>query len=340
MFTNRKKRENALGSILFVLLLTGVSSRTLNSQAIQGPSLGVLFDSASGEFKPIVGIVGAAIIAKPFPLEAMKTAVVCSSRGFALSVTQAGGRVVVVSFRGGTVTASSLDVVAPNPDRLILSPTCSSAAVIYNAGSRARLLTGLPNQPAGSDIDLSALPSTSGAAAVDDTGSILLLSIPGGRGSMVQKLNSSGARDVLLDTASVSAMAFFNNSQDAAIADASSNQLFIVRNTGSAPVVSPIANKAGGVVDAAALAVSSDNHHVIVANATNRSVAVVNTETGSGVQVNCHCEIDGIHALTSSRFFRLSNRTDRPISIVDLGGETPQLSWIPAQPSSVGGDSR
>jgi hypothetical protein len=73
----RRRRERGLIRIVLALALQG-----LGISQVQGPSLGVLFDTASGQFYPIIGIPGSATIGKPFEVgQTFSTAAVCSAGG-------------------------------------------------------------------------------------------------------------------------------------------------------------------------------------------------------------------------------------------------------------------
>lgn len=333
-------QRRGIGRVALVLAFT---VHALSASELQGPSLGALFDSASGQLYPIVGIPAAAAIGKPLEVgQLLSSASVCSARGFALAISRDGGQVLVVSFGKGIIETGALAGAPPGPDRMVLSPNCTSAALLYSAVSQGQLITGLPDHPSLSPIVLSPLPSLSGAIAVDDTGASLLVATSIEGTSIVNRLSASAQPGMVAIAGSVSAIAFLRNSPDAVVAaNSGSNQLYLLRDAASGALApSQIGGRPDRSGDAVSVTTSAENRYVYVANARTDSVTIVDLRNESTQELSCSSKVEGINALRNGFTFLLSARTDRPMTILDVSGAQPRLSLIPAASALANGSAQ
>ncbi len=308
---------------------------TIFAQGFATPSLGFFFDLRSGEIRSLFGIPGSASIGPSIQLDRkLSSALVCSSRSFALGVGRIDGNVELVSLAEAAVNNATPLNVPRRPSRLFFSPDCSSAALIYDSTAQAVVLSGLPERPSTRIVDLSVLPTAAIAVAIDDPGTALLVSTSAeGKGVVERFSNDVSGPQLILSTAGISAMTFLRNSPDAVIADPISNQLFLLRDAAAGQSASSlVASKTEGVGDAASLAVSGDNRYVIVANSASASVAMIDLEKQSGQELPCSCQMKLVSALKSDSIFAFTDKVGHPIALLETAGLAPRLTLVPVKP--------
>jgi hypothetical protein len=231
--------------------------------------------------------------------------------------------VVIARLRGDGVPAPVPDAPA-GVERIILSPTGSAAALLY-AGSILVIgsLRGTP-EVLGS-VDLSGLTGPPSAIAVRDDGSMLLLAAADG----VYEGRPSGPARFLLGLTGVAAIAYRPEGGAAALAEAATNQLYILTES----ELIPLAGEREGVSGPVAVAWSSDGRQVILANGEARSIVVVERETGARRLVACDCRPEGLERLEGRAVFRLTGPSSETMWLFDGDAEEPRTVFVapPAQ---------
>jgi len=239
------------------------------------------------------------------------------------------GRVVL--FRGAAPVP--LAGALPATDHIAVSPG-GRAAVLYSSQTDSiQLITGLPGNPAlGTPVPL---PYPAGAIAVSDTGTVLaggsdgLWSVqttlrPAPNSPNGRMVYSAGARAAVpippqpsfLHAGSVSAVAFFENSNDAAFA---SDGIVWVRR-GAA--ITPLGDAPG------ALALQTAAQFVFAA--TEKSVIRFELATGARAETACDFAVTALDPMSTSAVFRLNDGSGGPVYLYDASGPEPRVVFVPA----------
>ena len=215
---------------------------------LNGPRLGLVFDRAAGDLRPISGIPGAAIAGDPLTVGFMiSRAEISPAQDAALVVKARVSSVALVHAVGSDWVVTPLAGVQPSPDSMVFSPNGSAAALYYAAG-HVQILTGLPAAPTvASDINVSGLPVPVTAMAVDDAGSFLLLA--GGPADSVSlyRISTNSASSLLGSFRGVSSLRLFNGSQQALVTDTLAATVYQVSDLAGAAVTQVVASPSDGL---------------------------------------------------------------------------------------------
>src|ERR1700741_1624219 len=95
-----------------------------NTSHVTAPTLGYLFDSDSQSVRPMVGIPGASLIA-----DRLESGAGFENAAGQLAVLAGSREVRVLQIREGAVSLLAIDGVSAAPDRIVLSPSGTAAAL-------------------------------------------------------------------------------------------------------------------------------------------------------------------------------------------------------------------
>src|SRR5262245_15405731 len=163
--TMRLLRFFKWSSFLLLLLFNSASA-----ESIYGPSLGFTRDTSGTAIWPIIGIPGAALLAKRLEFGGnIRDAVISPKQDYALAVRSDDGSVVVATLRTDPPTLITVLGTYSNPSLLAISPSGTSAAVYDGATGSFQVVRHLPESAEViQETDLSGMPGRASAVALSD----------------------------------------------------------------------------------------------------------------------------------------------------------------------------
>jgi hypothetical protein len=284
--------------------------------------LGYAWDTSALALEEIDGVSGAARVnttANTGPGYAMGMA--AGSQDYAL-LLDSKGALYVAMLPGGT------------PQKLSAGPWSGVAisasgvfAVAYAAsGAAPQLISGLPGVPVLHAIDAQGV-GVSGAA-VSDNGTALLAGNTGD-GMTVLAVASGGTASRALTVGGLGGMAFVPGSDRALVADAVSGNVTQLTSVSTVPAPSVVS---GAKISApVGLDVSADGRWAVVANAAGMAIRLDLSGQSLPVAVKCGCSPNTVRSLSGSAF-RLTDVGSSTGWMVDAGGASPRMLFIPALP--------
>jgi len=310
---------------LFSAPLLALGAAPAAAADIAGPVTGYVFDAPSHSVLPVLGIPGAATLGDPVSLGLDITyAAVAPGQDYLLAVGT-DGQAWLVRPDAATAQAGRLDLLHGAPQRIVFSPRGSAALFLQD--STADVYTGLPGSPAlARTLALRSL-SPSSAFAVSDDGSAVL----GATGDALSVAGPSAEWKALPGVGTDASVAFSPGSSDAAVASRSANTVTLLRSPASGGERSAIAGPADGIAGPVGIAFTADGR-ILVANSDKGTVSILSPSGDAPAAVTCGCTPTGLSAM--GRVFRLNDRTDAPIWLVDAGADQPRALFIPALQSS------
>lgn len=316
----------------FCTLLLGCSI-ALAQSTLSGPSLGLVYDAKAQAIRPIWGIPGASTTGQPIATGfTVVSALISPAQDYALAVSS-DGSLNVVLFGSGSPTSQAVAGVT-TPDRMVLSPTGSSAVLFYKTGT-VQIVSGLPGSPsAGPQIDITMLPNAPDVIAIADDGTSILAGVPEnapgdpahGEVFLVPS-DSSGPRSIAT-VQHASALAFFAQSHDALIADDAAAT--VVKMEDAAGAASPVWTftdtnfTAPDSVQAAA-----DGHLVFAASSKNGVLAILGGDGSNPIYVSCQCTPAELHPLASTSLYQVTEPANGLLWAFDANLLNPRVLFIP-----------
>jgi len=135
---------------------------------VGGPVAGFVFDQKMHGVRPMVGLPGAAYLGDAV-LDGVDAAGIAPDGSSALAV-QSGRLILLSGLKTGEITAKGIENAIAGADRFAWAADGSAAAVYASASGRAQVIR---DGAAGEPVDLSNLPGTVSALAVDSSGKLL-----------------------------------------------------------------------------------------------------------------------------------------------------------------------
>ncbi len=287
---------------------------------VGGPSLGYVFD---GGLRPILGTPGAAIRgARVDTSTALISLTIAPRGGWGLGIQQDDRSLVRVRLGSGLA-----DPVAATPRGHIEFSPSGTAAVLWDADvSNVTIVRGLPEDASAGDAEAGAPIQ---AAAVDDSGQIILAASQDDIGTRLLRIDNGGVREIGR-FASISALAFFPGSRDALVADAGNRVVSLIRSSG-AGAAERLAIETDGVTNPAAVAATPDARRVLIANREPGALLVVDLADRSVRTVPCSCRPATLVPMNIELVYRLTTGVGgAPIWLADLTGE-PRIVFVPGE---------
>ena len=354
----RKMMEMALLTCALLLprvcAAQGQSGFTLN-----GPSLGLMFDSSSAVIRPILGIPGAARLGDPLSSGfTIGTAVVAPDGDFALAVGKDDFRLAVVRSTGGVVQ-SLAPAMGESPDLISFSPHGRSAALYYAASGRLLVLSGLRKQTVQSVlVDTSSLLAVPSLMAVSEDAATLLLAVPEpGPATALYSMSSTQAtstNDLLSRTLeddsvagaspvygfaqrvgafqSISALGFVGATADAVVADSAANAVYVLQDVSSTARISALGSAQDGLSRPVAVA-AMDARRVLVSNAGTGIVTLLYRDGTPAESISCDCSPTVLRQLAGNSVYRLTDPSQEPMWLLDAGGKELRVLAVPPRRS-------
>jgi DNA-binding beta-propeller fold protein YncE len=316
-------------------LLAGLPALA-DTAALRGPVMGYVLDARSQTVRPINGIPGAAHLGAPLALPFPVSLAVFSSAGeFALVAPAEGEGLFLVGNLGATPSVSRI-AGALRPDRMVLN-AANTAAVLYQADPRQlQIVSGLGANPAaGRVVDLAGLRGTVAALALDASGGEVLVALRDGeRGALVRlpipEEGSPEPRQIGV-FAAPAAVALLNQDRDAVLADAGTNQVFLIRDFTGQAEVEALASERDGVMEPVGVEADADGRRVFVATAAERGSVLVLDLAARTVEVRATPEgaPSRLERLQGRAAFVLNEPGEAPLLVLDAM-ENPEVYFVPA----------
>jgi hypothetical protein len=305
----------------------GIPGASENSIA-SGPILDAWWDSASKGLRTVYGVAGAAHQGPPTYNDGSYVGgSVCMRKSIALFAASSGNLFSVSLPQGKPLAIASKGL--PNAT-IVFSPSCTWSLAYATGSSTALLLQELLSTPTSTAVTL---PAGTSAAAVSDSGSILV-NVPKSDGSNAIQFQSSGSST--LQTIAVlsgfGGMAFLPGADSALFADAAASSVFEASHITSGMSLVQIAGEADGVSKPVAVAISADGRTAAVANSKSSSVLRLDLSGQSApVQIVCHCSPTELKPLGGNLVFRLNEAGTGTVWAFDGDASVPRFIFIPTE---------
>jgi hypothetical protein len=200
----------------------------------------------------------------------------------------------------------------------VLSPGGSSAALWFASLNRLQIVTGLPDSPAIRQVDVPFADSIPGALAVSDDGAWLV----GIWNSVVYAMGPAGeVNSVPVDNKT--AVAFLEGTHNVAAAGPSSVQM--VTGLESFAVVSNILDSADSSFQPVAVAATTDNRTLVVADHSG-SVTAIDIASRAAAVSDCGCQPEGLFGIGRTAF-RLTGLSGGAFKLFDTA--TREILFAP-----------
>jgi len=303
----------------------GSSAGSAGAAAATPPLLGYTWDSAHAGFRAMLGVPGAASLSDSVVSKgAFGAAVLCLRKSYAL-LTDSSGSIYVASLPDGEPLQVTSEIVSHQ--RIVVSPSCSTALVYAPGASRGALISGLPSTPELRSLSFGT--SSIVGAAVGDLGDVLLASGQPDGSASVQLLPASGAMSSLGSLQRYGAMAFAPGGTTALLADAGANKVLMVPPPATA--VTQLASSSDGVSLPFAIASSADGRQAVIANRTGTPLLRVALAANSApAKVPCSCQPSELVPLAGNAVFQVSDLSSGTIYAFDGTPAIPRTVFIPA----------
>jgi hypothetical protein len=306
---------------------------------LRGPVAGFVLDARSQSIRPILGLPGSAILGPPIPLPFPAARAAFSQRGdFALVIGAAGGQLSLIrDLLNASPLIAPVNITIAAPDRLALNAGSSCAAVYSSSARQVQILSGLPDHPvAGEAIDVPAPSGEVTAMTLDGAGSSVLLALAGpdaGSVFLIPASPGSGPPRLLLQTPRPSAVLYFNRDQDAAAADARTNQLFLIRDVFHTAEVSLAATANDGVAAPVGVQLSGDGTRLLVANGESSEITVHDPAGASPAQhIPLPAPPTRLEPLSGEAVFITNEAGSAPLLLLDEAAGW-RVSFVPPDPA-------
>jgi hypothetical protein len=289
------------------------------------PILGHVVDTELHEIRPIVGILGSAMVQAPLDLGvAVSDAQFLPDHKYAIVASPETAEALVVDLEdpGHSVPIAGASSAV---SRIRLSRDGTKAALYYSKDNRLLVISGLPTAPVlTNSIDISMEGSVLRSFAIADDG-VALLAFHTEDSDRVYIWTSGGLRFVTT-ASSLSDMAFMD--QDAVIADVGSDQVFLIRSVRDQASPALIAGPTDGISGPAALSVSRRNEIYV---GGGQDVLVFDATGHLLRKTSCACTITTLTPIGEFGL-RLTSPLHDPLMVLDSAPTPARILFVPALP--------
>lgn len=306
-----------------------VTGGSAQPHIVSAPVLGYAWDSKAQTLRQIDGVPGAAKVNTAGDTgQGFALAVAAETHDYALLLDNKGA-LYLAALPGGTPA-----LISAGPWSGAVISVSGEYAVIYStSGPAPELISGLPQQPTFKKL---ALPATNiRGAAVSNTGTALLAA-DSTNSIAIFTVPQNGAAIQAMTMGQMGGMAFVPTNDSAIVSDASSGTVTLISNASTSPAASAINN--GKLNQSIGIDVSADGRWAVVANSTGAVIRIDLSGQTASATATCNCTPTTVATLSGSAF-RLTDAGSSIGWIVDAGGTTPRILFVPALPSqkAIGG---
>ncbi|HUQ91996.1 MAG TPA: hypothetical protein VM120_09955 [Bryobacteraceae bacterium] len=298
-------------------LLMFVTATSLCAQnAVQGPRVGWVYESASESVRSVLGIPGSSLLGER---RDAAHAAIAGNRGFAIALAGESRQPSLVMLDSGE--SRMLDLPA-GAERAVFNASGTAAAVLYRNSANLIVVKGFPASPAvARHIDFAAAGMPFSIALSDDADAILAV-----YESTVTAFDEEGNRWNLNFDGAPRQVSFLDGSRDALIS--SEAGVYLVRTTTGNASYKKLWS--GNATSAAATA---DGRRAIVLDGAN-SLVFLNLADETVSSVDCGGCLANTLSRMSDAVFRVNELSDGPLWLVDLNGQEPRAVFVPADVKS------
>jgi hypothetical protein len=305
-----------------------------SSSAASGPLLGAWWDAGHTGLRIVYGVVGAANQGAPkFSDGSYSGGAACMRKNLALLTTPSGSVFSVALPQGEPQEVAGNGIPKAS---IVFSPSCTTSLIYMPGGSAALLLQGLLSNPTATPVSL---PAGNSAAAVADSGLILVAVSAANGASSIQLLASgTGSFQPVNVLRGFGGMAFLPGADIALLADSSANTVVEASHLTDAISLTPVATAADGVSQPTAVAISADGQLAAIAVSNGSGVLRLDLSGKSApIKTICHCSPTELVPLAGNFAFRLNEPGSGTVWAFDGNGSLPRVIFIPADQAATTG---
>jgi hypothetical protein len=210
---------------------------------------------------------------------------------------------------------------------ITLSPNGNAAALAYRAGQLVEIVTGLPDHPAVTlEVTTTLITAPLRRIVVNDAGNLLLMTFLENDRETVYRWNRTEGFRLLASTAEIGALGFVGAS-DAVFADRGTNEVYFAQDVRNGSVTQFLAGASDGVSGPVGVAASKTGGFFL-ANASSGTILTFGPNRRIIGSQQCSCNMSGM-SLLSTGIFRLTDRWNQTIYLLDDSTTEPRLIFIP-----------
>lgn len=307
------------------LLLFPICLALADQDPIGGPVAGYATDSSRTQLRTIFGVPGAFAFSEPLLLpEGVRQVRLAPGQDFAL-VERTNSAPGVLFLKAGAVDRlAPVEGAMPSADWIAFSPGAGSALLFSAAAHRLQVLSGLPDAPRVLlDLDAATLPEQPVLGAVSDDGSLVLVA----SGASVYRVPREGAAQVVLSGGSIVSLTVLRNGVDAAVPDAGTGSVQVVRNAASNPVVQVLVSGLDGI---GTVFPAWDGRSLFVTRPGVETVSSIDLVSGEVRSFPSAVAAEGLMPLRNRDTFLISARAHQPGWVFYRDGMAGRVVFIPA----------
>jgi hypothetical protein len=316
---------------LAAILVSAARSATAYGQelSITGPLLGFAVDTAGTGISPIWGVPGASVLGQQLDLGVeIKTAIISPEQNYALAVRSSDARMVVLNLSESPPSVAELPELHAEETRMAISPRGTAAAFI-GSGS-LRTFRGLPYSPeVVYQFDTSHLPGTPASVGVSDDGDVVVTTLLDGAGNVTAWVSTSNGALWQLPQPHVSSVAFLPGRYDAIVADAVTQEVFLLIGLGGTTGRVPLFQSNLPAGSPLSVASSRDGSFFVVSSESSE-LTLVDAQTHTSTVVECSCSPTGVRLLRENGVFLLNRLPSDLLYVLDVSSE-PRVVVVPAE---------
>jgi hypothetical protein len=304
--------------------------------------LGYVLDAGGQAIRPVNGIPGSSLLGEPLALPFPVAAAAFSSQNtYALVVSAADDRMAyTVQNLGAEPSMTLIEGAITGADRVFFDKDASAGALLASDTRQLQLLRGLPASPlAEQPIDLSTIPGSITAVAIDRTATNILIAAAAEYGALYLVQFGSGEPSLprlIANFASPSAVALLRDDRDVIVADMALNEITLIHEFAATPEIFRVADERDGISGPAGLWISTDNRRLYIANNASRTLGIWNLELQS---IEAAFSLDAaptrLTPLQGSSTFVLNEAGEDPLLLLDAAAD-PAVYFVPAARNRTG----
>jgi hypothetical protein len=316
-----------------LILALAVSASVKLVAGISGPVSGYVFDDATSQIRPIVGIPGGAVMGTAVTLPFTLKQAVISPAGIGIGVSDVGQVFVITALSADEPKLTQLVGIDDNPNLIVLSRAGTAAALYWKDGAKAEVYAHLPDHPYGTSLDFSGIPGEILAIAPDNTGSYLLATATSSQNSGAVYRVAPGDSYTWVSTLATgvrpAAVQFLPNGLDAVVVDEGADQVFLIANVSTAPEQRVLAISADGVHTPTV--VTTDDDSILAGTSDSPTLILIGLRDGftSTIQaVDLPCPPVRLSQLGAPHLYLLGGSSAGPIYLLD-NTQSPMSYFVP-----------
>jgi len=321
--------------LILASLLTGSAAASATQGArLRGPVIGYVLDDKQA-IRPVNGIPGSSLLGEPVGLP-FPVAVAAFSphedSGLVVSASD-DHSVCMVRNLGGIPQIEPIPDAIRHADRVVLNADASAGVLLDSDGHQLQVVRGLPSSPdAESPVDLSTIPGTITAIALDRAAANILIAASADHGALyLASAKETDAPPRLIASFGLpTALGLMRGDQDVIVADASVNEITLLRNFAGTPEAVLLASERDRISEPVGITVTNDNRKLYVANGQSRTLAIWDFETRA---VERSFVLDAaptqLRAFKSPSIFILNEAGEHPLLLLETA-EDAAVYFVPA----------